>query len=60
MRDDDIVLPEDSAKDAELFDELSDLFNLYINDPGDSDMVDTEEDADRLQDVADFLYDVTD
>lgn len=43
-----IELPDDENTDKELFDDLSKLFNLYINDPRDSDMVDTKEDADQL------------
>ena len=53
-----IELPDDENTDKELFDDLSKLFNLYINDPRDSDMVDIKEDADQLQDVADFLYNI--
>ncbi|KAL4062914.1 hypothetical protein J3A83DRAFT_4107817, partial [Scleroderma citrinum] len=36
------------------------MYELYIQDPGDGDMVDNEEDVARLQEMADFLYDITD
>jgi len=36
------------------------LYNLYVNDPGDHDLVDHEEDVAGLHSFADFLQDIVD
>jgi hypothetical protein len=40
--------------------DLIELFSLYINDPGNADMVDNEEDMAGLEAMAKFLYDIAD
>lgn len=39
---------------------LDDLFRMYINDPGDDDIVDDDEDTASLWAMADFLHNVVD
>lgn len=36
------------------------MYELYINDPEDGDMLDDKEDIARLQAMADFISDITD
>ena len=39
---------------------FKDLYKLYINDPGDHDLVDDEEGAAGLQSMADYLHGIVD
>ena len=43
-----------------LSNELARLYDLYINDPRDDDLLDGEEEATGVQAMADFLYNITD
>ncbi|KAI9574341.1 hypothetical protein HD554DRAFT_2034472 [Boletus coccyginus] len=45
---------------ARLARDMDDLYDLYINDPGDDDLVEAEESMAGLQTMADFMYDITD
>ena len=44
----------------ELFLAFDELYKLYINDPGDHDLVDDEEDAAGLHSMADYLHGIVD
>jgi len=44
----------------ELSSTFDDIYDLYINDPGDHNLVNDEEDAVDIQSIADFLHDIID
>ncbi|KIK21691.1 hypothetical protein PISMIDRAFT_12094 [Pisolithus microcarpus 441] len=46
-------LPEQSST-------FDDIYALYINDPGDHDLLDDEEDTMNLRSMADFLHEIAD
>ncbi|KAG6372115.1 hypothetical protein JVT61DRAFT_8829 [Boletus reticuloceps] len=60
VEDEEPVLRDEPSQETESSYDLSDLFKLYINDPGDADMVDNEDETAGLQAMADFLYDIVD
>jgi hypothetical protein len=54
------VSDEHTSGSAGSVGEFDDLFRMYINDPGDDDIVDEEENTASLRAMADFLHNIVD
>lgn len=51
---------DECISDSESTNDIEDLYRMYINDPGDDDILDEEENTIGLRAMADFLHGVVD